>query len=255
MLKIATWNVNSLRVRLEQVLDWIKNEQPDLLALQETKIIDADFPVDAIKQLGFNVTYSGQKTYNGVALITRHPVSDPITDVPDFTDPQRRILGVTYEGIRFFNLYVPNGERVDSEKYHYKLNWLQNVKDHLQKELSQNPNCVILGDFNIAPENRDVHDPDMWEGRILCSESERSMLSSILSTGFVDCFRIHSDEKAFSWWDYRLNSFKRDLGLRIDHIFASGALPQKCTQCYIDKAPRGHERPSDHAPVIAEFNI
>jgi exodeoxyribonuclease-3 len=255
MLKIATWNVNSIRVRLEHVLSWLKNEKPDLLALQETKILDDDFPVEEFTKLGFSVTYSGQKTYNGVAFITRQPVSDPFTDLPHFIDPARRILGVTYQGIRFYNLYVPNGERVDSEKYHYKLHWLQNIKVHLQSELKQYANCILLGDFNIAPDHRDVHDPAMWEGRILCSDNERQLLSDILQSGFVDCFRLHSDEKVFSWWDYRLNSFKRNLGLRIDHIFASEALRQKCTQCFIDKTPRGLERPSDHAPVVAEFDI
>jgi len=255
MFKIATWNVNSLRVRLEQVLSWLKNEMPDLLALQETKILDADFPAAEIEKLGFSVVYSGQKAYNGVAFITQKPVDNIFTDIPNFQDPARRILGVTYQGIRFFNLYVPNGESVNSEKYHYKLNWLQNIKNHLQNELIKYPECILLGDFNIAPDHRDVHDPAVWEGRILCSDNERKMLADIMGHGFIDCFRMHSEEKAYSWWDYRLNSWKRNLGLRIDHIFASSAIYHKCTQCFIDKTPRGHERPSDHAPVVAEFNI
>lgn len=255
MIKIATWNVNSLRVRLNQVLEWLKNNSPDVLALQETKVPDEEFPLEEIQKLGYSVSYSGQKAYNGVAFITKKPVFDRVTDIPGFDDPARRILGVTYEGMRIFNLYVPNGESVGTPKYHYKLNWLQKVKAHLESELSQHSHCIILGDFNIAPDHRDVHDPVLWEGRLLCSDSERQMLASIVDSGFVDCFRIHSEEKHYTWWDYRLNAFKRNLGLRIDHIFASGALRQKCTQCYIDKTPRGHERPSDHAPVIAEFNI
>lgn len=255
MLKIATWNVNSLKIRLPQVLDWLLKEQPDLLALQETKLQDPDFPLEAITNAGYSVTYSGQKAYNGVAILSRHPVSEVLTDIPGFDDPARRILGVTYQGIRVLNLYVPNGESVGSDKYRYKLKWLQHIQEHIALLKQKYPETIILGDFNIAPEALDVHEPMLWEGRVLCSEMERSSLQAILQLGFMDCFRKHSSEKVFSWWDYRMNAFKRNMGLRIDHIFASMGMHDKCVRCYIDKAPRAHERPSDHALVVAEFNV
>jgi exodeoxyribonuclease III len=255
MLKIATWNVNSLRVRLPQVLDWLQTHSPDILALQEIKLTDPDFPLDVIRAAGYAVTYSGQKTYNGVAILSRTPGVDVVTDFPVFADPQRRILGMTINGLRILNLYVPNGESLDSPKYAYKLEWLEHLHNFLLEELKKYPHLVILGDFNIAPTAADVHDPALWEGRILCSEKERGALQKILQLGLEDCFRIHPQaEKSFSWWDYRLNAFKRNMGLRIDHIFASKALAVQCRQCYIDKTPRGVERPSDHALVVAEFD-
>ena len=254
--KLATWNVNSLRVRLPHVLSWLQAEQPDVLALQEIKMPDADFPLDVIRQAGYHATFSGQRTYNGMALLTRVPAQEVVVDMPLLEDPQRRVLAATISGIRIMNLYVPNGESVNSDKYHYKLNWLAKLQDWLSRDMATYPHLIITGDFNIAPHAIDVHDPLQWEGKILCSDKEREALDQLLSLGLHDCFRKHSpDLKAYSWWDYRLNAFKRNLGLRIDHIFASHTLIPHCISCHIDKAPRALERPSDHAPVVAEFTI
>lgn len=254
--KIATWNVNSLRVRLPHVLEWLAEHKPDVLALQETKLIDADFPLDAIKQAGYEACYSGQKTYNGMAVLSHQSCGDVITDIPGFDDAQRRVLGVTVGDIRVINLYVPNGESVGSEKYTYKLSWLHHLRLFLIEEIKKHPNTIILGDFNIAPEPEDVHDPLVWEGKVLFSEKEREALRELIAVGFVDSFRLHAQpEKSFTWWDYRMNAFKRNLGLRIDHILASQRMSDKCERCYIDKMPRALERPSDHAPIVAEFNL
>jgi exodeoxyribonuclease-3 len=258
--KIATWNVNSLRVRLPHVLQWLATEQPDVLALQELKMPTEDFPLEEIRKLGYDAIVNGQKTYNGVAILCkgmdRHVQTDIVMDIPVLLDPQRRVLAVTVDGIRILNLYVPNGESIQSEKYQYKLKWLTHLNVFLQRELQQHSNVIILGDFNIAPENSDVHDPKAWEGQVLFSEPERREFQSMLQLGFADCFRLQEQpEKIYSWWDYRLNAFKRNLGLRIDHILASTALAKQCKQCIIDKMPRGWERPSDHAPVIAQFEL
>jgi exodeoxyribonuclease-3 len=253
--KIATWNVNSLKVRLPQVLDWLKAMKPDVLALQETKLLDVNFPLAEINQAGYEVVYSGQPTYNGVAILSRSISSDVITDIPKLEDPQRRVLGVTLGDMRIINLYVPNGESVTSEKYLYKLNWLHQLQQWLADELKQHPKLIVLGDFNIAPENQDVYDPDAWAGQVLFSDKERAAFQALCSLGLVDCFRLQSQpEKSFSWWDYRMNAFKRNRGLRIDHILASSKLSLHCQRCYIDKSPRASERPSDHAPVVAEFS-
>ncbi len=256
LFKIATWNVNSLRVRLPAVLEWLAAEKPDVLALQETKVVDDDFPLAAFQQAGYQASFSGQKTYNGVAIISLQPMTAMTRDLPDFVDPQRRVLAVTIDTVRVINLYIPNGESVGSEKYHYKLTWLTALKQFLQAELMQHPRTIVLGDFNIAPENQDVHDPELWSGNVLFSDAERAEFQAILQIGFRDCFRLHEQpEKSFSWWDYRMNAFKRNLGLRIDHVLASLSLADVCKQCYIDKIPRAKERPSDHAPVIAEFGM
>ena len=253
--KIATWNVNSLKVRLPQVLDWLAANQIDVLALQETKLADLKFPTEEIKAAGYEVVFSGQPTYNGVAIISREPVTDIITDLPDFEDPQRRVLGVTIGDIRVLNLYVPNGESVTSTKYQYKLGWLEKLEGFITSELAIHPNMVVLGDFNIAPADEDVHDPLEWVGQVLFSEPERAALQGLYDLGLVDCFRLHPQaEKSFSWWDYRMNSFKRNRGLRIDHILASQPLAATCGHCYIEKTTRALERPSDHAPVVAEFS-
>jgi exodeoxyribonuclease-3 len=252
--KVATWNVNSLRVRLPHVLDWLAAEKPDVLVLQETKLIDADFPAEAIQQAGYHVVYSGQKTYNGVAIISRIAGTDSVMDLPGLDDYQRRVLALTIGDMRILNLYVPNGESVGSDKYAYKLGWLQQLAAFVASERKAHPNMIILGDFNIAPEDRDVHDPAEWEGKVLCSDPERDALKVVLDMGFVDCFRLEEQpEKAFSWWDYRMNAFKRNRGLRIDLILVSEALVPRYLKCYIDKTPRGLERPSDHTPVIVEF--
>jgi exodeoxyribonuclease III len=254
-MKIATWNVNSLRVRIGHVIDWLKREQADILALQETKTKDEDFPVDEFAQLGYHVEFSGQPTYNGVALISRQAMSDVRTDIESFDDPQRRVLAATIDGVRIHNLYVPNGQSVESDKYQYKMRWLDALKRQVQKELEEYPNSILLGDFNIAPEDRDVHDPAAWAGKVLCSDQEREALQALTSLGFQDVFRnFDQEEKSFSWWDYRAAAFRRNMGLRIDLILASGALKENCSVCRIDVEPRRLERPSDHTPVIAEFS-
>jgi len=253
-MKIATWNVNSLRVRLNHVLQWLAHEQPDILALQETKTVDADFPQAALAEAGYLSIFSGQKTYNGVAILSRQTAQDIVVDIPDLDDPQRRVLAATVDGVRVLNLYVPNGSEVGSEKYAYKLNWLAKLADWIEVELKQYSNLAVVGDFNIAPEDRDVHDPAAWAGKILCSEPERAALQKLLDLGLQDTFRLfEQEEHCFSWWDYRAAGFRRNRGLRIDLILASEKLSLRCRSCRVDKAPRKLERPSDHAPVVAEF--
>lgn len=253
--KIATWNVNSLRVRLPQVLTWLADAKPDVLALQELKMPEEDFPFDELRAAGYEAIVNGQKTYNGVAILYRGMVPENVVnEFPGLSDPQRRVLAATFNHVRVLNLYTPNGESVTSPKYLYKLNWLNHLRLFLAAEMKQYPHVIILGDFNIAPQNEDVHDPTVWDGKVLFSDPERKEFQNILQMGFTDCFRIHAQpEKSFSWWDYRLNAFKRNLGLRIDHILASSELAKQCNQCSIDKIPRGWERPTDHAPVIAGF--
>lgn len=256
MLRIASWNVNSLKVRLQQVLDWLELMQPDILALQETKLHDEHFPLDAFTSRNYHVVYSGQKTYNGVAFISRFPMEEVVTDNPAFDDPQRRILAVTCENIRFINLYVPNGSTVGSEKYAYKLNWLEKIRDFIGQQLEIYPKLVVLGDFNIAPEDCDVHDPVAWEGAVLVSPLERQAFQDLLVLGLYDSFKLFPQkEKIYSWWDYRMASFRRNLGLRIDHIILSKPLSECCKAVGIDKSPRKLERPSDHAPVWVELAI
>lgn len=255
-IKIATWNVNSLRVRLPHVQAWLADVKPDVLAIQEIKCIDEDFPATIFQEMGYHAVCSGQKAYNGVCILSRLPAENIVKDIPELEDPQRRVLGVTINDVRILNLYVPNGESVNSEKYLYKLNWLKHLHSYLQHELKTHSKLIVLGDFNIAPAEIDVHDPHEWEGSVLFSKPERDALQAILKTGLMDCFRVlHPEEKQYSWWDYRLNSFKRDRGLRIDHILANDAFAHECIQCHIDKAPRALERPSDHAPVVAEFRV
>ncbi len=255
IFKIASWNVNSLRVRLPQVLQWLDQEKPDVLALQETKVQDADFPRDVFLEAGYHACFSGQKTYNGVAILSRRPGQESTVDIPGMDDPQRRFAAVTVQGVRIVDLYVPNGQEVDSEKYRYKLNWLGQVTDYLRSESRRFARMVVLGDFNIAPDDRDVHDPDLWRDRILCSGPERQALRTLQeSAGVQDVFRCFKQpEDSYSWWDYRQAGFRRNRGLRIDLVLATAQWP--CTASRIDKAVRGWERPSDHAPVIAEFEI
>jgi exodeoxyribonuclease-3 len=255
-MKIATWNVNSLKVRLPQVLDWLAANKADVLCLQETKLTDDNFPADEIRAAGYHVVFSGQKTYNGVAVISTAELSDVITDVPGLDDPQRRILGVTIDGVRILNLYVVNGQEVGSEKFAHKLHWLEKVTDYIAAELKLHESFAAVGDFNIAPDDRDVHDPEAWHERILCSTPERKALQKIIDLGMCDVFRkFPQEENSFSWWDYRAAGFRRNMGLRIDLILASPALAESCSSCTIDKEPRSLERPSDHAPVIAEFRL
>ena len=255
-MKIATWNVNSLKVRLPQVLDWLAANEPDVLCLQETKLTDENFPADEIRAAGYHVVFSGQKTYNGVAVISTAEASDVITDVPGLDDPQRRILCVTIGGVRILNLYVVNGQEVGSEKFAHKLHWLEKLSDYIADQLKVHKRFVTVGDFNIAPDDRDVHDPEAWHERILCSTPERQALQRIVELGLCDVFRkFPQQENSFSWWDYRAAAFRRNMGLRIDLILASQALAEHCISCTIDKEPRSLERPSDHAPVIAEFRL
>jgi len=253
-MKIASWNVNSLNVRLPHVLAWCDVAQPDVLALQETKLTDDRFPVDELLSAGYHSVYSGQKTYNGVAVLSKLEASDPVTDIPGLEDPQRRILAVTVGDVRIIDLYVVNGSEVGSEKFDYKLNWLDKVTGWIASEMEQHEKVIVLGDFNIAPDQRDVYDPAAWEGKILCSEPERDALKKILGLGLTDTFRLfEQEERTWSWWDYRMNMFRRKLGLRIDLVLASKIMAERCTGSYIDIEPRRQERPSDHAPAIAEF--
>jgi exodeoxyribonuclease-3 len=252
MFKVATWNVNSLRVRLSHLLAWLADEQPDVIALQETKLEDKDFPLDAIQNAGYQAVYSGQKTYNGVALFSRQaPIIDVAILPPYLNDPQKRVLAVTVGPYRIINLYVPNGGSVHSEKYLYKLHWLENLHAYLKEELILHPHLIVLGDFNIAPQDNDVHDPKAWEGQVLVSQPERDALQKLFDLGLKDAFRLlEQGEGHYSWWDYRAAAFRRNLGLRIDHILLSSVLALNCIACYIDKLPRSWERPSDHAPVV-----
>jgi exodeoxyribonuclease III len=250
VIKLASWNVNSLKIRLNQVLTWLSSSDVDVLAMQETKLVDENFPQDNFTKQGYQVVYTGQKTFNGVAIVSRYPITEVITDIPNLVDPQRRILGATIAGMRLINLYVPNGAEVGSDKYSYKLMWLQKITDFLKQQLAIYPRLAVVGDFNIAPEDRDVHDPVEWQGSVLVSPAERQAFNDILSLGLVDSFRkFPQAEKSFSWWDYRAAGFRRNRGLRIDHVLLSHELNLLCKQSQIDKTPRKWERPSDHAPV------
>ena len=255
-MKIATWNVNSLKVRLPQVLDWLKTHEPDALVLQEIKQVTEAFPAEELREAGYASVASGQKTYNGVAVIAKQEPADPVTDFPGFDDPQRRILATTIDGVRVVNLYVPNGSEVGSEKYAYKLSWLDALHGFLENELKAHDKLVVLGDFNIAPKDEDVYDAEKWGDGILCSPKERAALEKVLGLGLTDVFRnFEQPERTFSWWDYRAAGFRRNAGLRIDLILTSEAMTAACKASYVDKEPRGWERPSDHTPVIAEFSL
>jgi exodeoxyribonuclease-3 len=255
-MRIASWNVNSLKVRLPQVLDWMAHHRPDVLGLQETKLTDAKFPVAAIEEAGYHVAHSGQPTYNGVALIARQPPVDVVTGIPGFQDDQKRVIAGTIGDVRVINLYVVNGKEVGSEKFEYKLRWFEAVHSWIADELSRHDRLVVIGDFNIAPDDRDVHDPEAWHEKILCSTPEREALTRLLDLGLHDSFRLFEQpDGVFSWWDYRAAAFRRGMGLRIDLILCSDALRDGCRTSYIDKEPRRKERPSDHAPAVAEFQV
>jgi exodeoxyribonuclease-3 len=254
-MKIASWNVNSLNVRLPHLQRWLEQAGPDVVALQETKQEDGKFPEDALRELGYRSVFCGQKTYNGVAIVSRLPFTgDIIASIPGFEDPQKRVLGATVGDVRIVDLYVVNGEAVGSEKFDYKLRWLAAVREWLREEIAMHPNLVVLGDFNIAPDDRDVWDPKRWREKILCSTPERHAFRSLLDLGLHDSFRLFNiDAGHHSWWDYRLSGFERGWGLRIDLVLVSEALKARCTAGGIDREPRGWERPSDHAPVFAEI--
>ncbi|HEX7341317.1 MAG TPA: exodeoxyribonuclease III [Rhodanobacteraceae bacterium] len=253
-MKIATWNVNSLNVRLPHLERWLVEAAPDIVALQETKLPDDRFPQAAIEAAGYHVAFSGQKTYNGVAILAREPLTDIVTDPPNLADPQRRILAASIGELRVINLYVVNGKEVGDEKYAYKLDWLARVRDFVADELTRHDKLVVLGDFNIAPDDRDVHDPAAWGDGILCSPPERAALTALTDLGLADSFRmLNHDAGQFSWWDYRQGGYRRNLGLRIDLILVSQALQSAVTAVGIDREPRAWERPSDHTPAILEL--
>ena len=256
MWTIASWNVNSLKVRLPQVLQWLDTHEPDVLALQETKTQDENFPAHAFDELGYQVVFSGQKTYNGVAVVSRKPIQVLHTGLPGFEDPQKRVLCALVDDVCVLNLYVPNGSEVGSDKYAYKLDWLARL-DVFTGELLQNyDKLILLGDFNITPADADVHDPEGWRDRILCSRPERDALAGLLAHGLTDTFRLFEQERhSFSWWDYRAGDFAHNRGLRIDLILASTPLSRYCADSWIDIAPRQQQRPSDHTPVAAEFRL
>ena len=267
-MRLATWNVNSLKVRLPHVLDWLATADCDVLCLQETKLTDDKFPLEQIEAAGYNAVFSGQKTYNGVAILSRLALHDVVRDMPDYADVQKRVIAATIhpasndsrsdgaDPVRVVCAYIPNGQSLDSEKYRYKLDWLDALQGYMGSLRAQYPRVALLGDYNIAPEDRDVHDPAAWVGQVLVSASERAHFQSLIDKGFQDCFRMFEQpDKIFSWWDYRMLGFRRNAGLRIDHILASPALAAQCRACVIDKAPRKREQPSDHTPVVADFSV
>lgn len=250
-MKLATWNVNSLKVRLPHVLDWLAANPVDVLCLQETKQQDSDFPLSVLQAAGYHSVFSGQKTYNGVAILSSAQAGEIQIGIPDFPDEQKRVIAATIDDIRVVCVYVPNGQSVDSDKYRYKLAWLAALHDWLKGELARHPKLVLLGDYNIAPEDRDVYDPGAWQGNVLVSEPERQAFRDLMQLGLHDSFRLFDQpDQSYSWWDYRMMAFRRNRGLRIDHILVSEPLVALCRSCLIDKAPRKLERPSDHTPVV-----
>jgi exodeoxyribonuclease-3 len=251
-MKLVAWNVNSLKVRLPQLLDFLATRQPDVVCLQETKLEDPNFPRAELEAAGYQVAFSGQKTYNGVALLAKAPLAEVQIGIPGLDDEQKRVIAATVGDVRVVCVYIPNGQSVDSDKYQYKLKWLAALTAWLREELARQPKLALLGDYNIAPEDRDVHDPVAWKDQVLCSEPERAAFRKLLELGLTDSFRLFEQpEKSFTWWDYRMMGFRRNHGLRIDHILLSEALAATCTASSIDRDMRKLERPSDHAPVIA----
>jgi len=250
-VKLATWNVNSLAVRLPQVLDWLAAHGPDVLVLQETKLTDDKFPHQALGDAGWQVQWFGQKTYNGVALISRATATDVVRNIPGFDDEQARVIAGSVAGLRVIGAYFPNGQEPGSEKFAYKMRWQDALRDWVRAELAAHPQLVLMGDFNVAPEDRDVHDPVAWAGQIHCTPEERAQFQGLLGLGLHDAFRLFEQPpRSWSWWDYRNLAFRKNQGLRIDHVLVSQALRPRVTSCTIDKAPRRNERPSDHAPVV-----
>jgi exodeoxyribonuclease-3 len=251
---LATWNVNSLAVRLPQLLDWLAAHPVDAVALQETKLTDDRFPHAQIADAGYTAHAFGQRTYNGVALLARGSVADVVRNIPGFGDEQARVIAATVDGVRVINTYFPNGQAPGTDKFDYKLQWMRALRDWVELELGQHPQLVLLGDFNVAPEDRDVCDPVAWAGQIHCTDEERDHFRKLLALGLADAFRLFEQPpRSWSWWDYRNLAFRRNQGLRIDHILVSQALAARVTACTIDKAPRRNERPSDHAPVTVEI--
>jgi exodeoxyribonuclease-3 len=255
-VRIATWNVNSLRVRLAQLLEWLHANSPEVLALQETKLLDEAFPAAELSAAGYRSVWSGQRSYNGVALLARGELAEVLRDIPGYDDPQRRVLAASVGGVRVINVYVPNGQSVGSDKYLYKLGWLRALCRWLRQEMAAHSQLVVLGDFNVAPEDRDVHDPAAWAGSVLVSPEERAALRAAFDLGLVDVFRrFEQPPRSYSWWDYRAGAFQRNNGLRIDLLLATPALAERCTACTIDREPRRVAQASDHVPVIGTFDI
>ena len=255
-MKIATWNVNSLRVRLPHLLDWLAEQAPDAVCLQETKCEDAKFPTAELAAAGYRGVHHGQRTYNGVAILSRVEGSAVARGIPAFIDEQSRVIAADIGAMRLVSVYVPNGQSVGSDKYAYKLRWYEALAAWLATELAAHPRLAVMGDFNVAPEDRDVHDPKAWEGQVHVSAPERAALKAVVDVGFVDAFRLFEQpEKSYSWWDYRMGAFRRNMGLRIDHVLLSAELALVCRSCSIDVAPRRLERPSDHAPVLCELAL
>jgi exodeoxyribonuclease-3 len=253
-MQLATWNVNSLSVRLPQVLDWLAANPVDVLVLQELKMTDDKFPADAFLQAGYHAQWFGQKTYNGVALLSKSPATDVVKNIPGFDDDMARVITGTVDGIRVVGAYFPNGQEPGSEKFEYKMEWLTGMRRWLKDELTRHPKLVVMGDYNITFDDADVWDPVGLEGSIHCTEEERYHLRALVSLGLHDSYRMFAHPpKSFSWWDYRDFGFRRNRGLRIDHILVSDTLKPAVARCEIDVAPRKNERPSDHAPVVVEI--
>jgi exodeoxyribonuclease-3 len=254
-MKIATWNVNSIAIRLEHIAKWTSSNEIDVLCLQETKCVDEKFPLEAIKEMGFQAAFMGEKSYNGVAILSRHPISDIQKNfLDDGDDAPKRLIAATIEGIRIVNTYIPNGTELDSPKFDFKLDWLQRLRRMFDKSCSTDDKVLLCGDFNVAPDELDVWSVKNWEGKLHFSKPERAAIHHVKQWGFVDLFReMNGDRQEFSWWNYREGAFPKNHGLRIDHIWTSPALAKKCSGCWIDPTPRGWERPSDHTPVVAEF--
>lgn len=257
-MQIATWNVNSLNVRLPHVLAWLEKNPVDVLALQELKQTDDKFPAAELADAGYQSVSNGQPTYNGVALLARAPLQDPVADIPGFADEQKRVIAASVNGVRVVCVYCPNGAALDSDKYPYKLEWFEKLRDYLAAELKNHEKLIVVGDYNVAPRPEDTHDPAKWEGGILCSPPERAALQALLDLGLTDTWRLFPDReerRRFTWWDYRNGGWARNAGLRIDHLLASKALAEHCRECKAHVGERGRKRPSDHVPVVAEFDI
>lgn len=257
-IKIASWNVNSIRVRLEHVKAWLQAEHPDVLVLQETKVQDHDFPSDEFSALGYGVCFIGQKSYNGVAILYRQGLEPDhiLMQMPGYQDEEKRFLAATFAGIHVVNVYVPNGRHIEHEAYQYKMEWLSHLHDYLKEQLTKHEKLVVLGDFNIAPGDVDVHDPQAWEGDVLVSPRERDALNGLLQLGLHDSFRSLNDtQQLFSWWPYKGFAFRRQRGLRIDLALVSDALLSQCEGSGIDVTPRQWDRPSDHAPIFIDCRI
>lgn len=253
-MKLATWNINSLNVRLPHVLDWVSKHNPDVLCLQETKLEDAKFPQAALRDAGYHTLFSGQRTYNGVAILSKEPPEEPLKGIARLDDDQQRVISASIAGVRVVCVYVPNGENMESPKFQYKMKWLAALRAWLVAELERFPLLAAAGDYNIAPEPRDVHEPDLWATKIHFTPPERDALRALFGIGLADSFRLFEQpDRSYTWWDYRMMAFRRKMGLRIDHILLSPALVPLCTSCTIDVEPRRLERPSDHAPVLAEI--